>query len=174
MTHDKDTKPLWVRAINTINEISGYISALLILVSTFVVTHMVFVRYFFGMPSYWQTELSIYLLMFTTFIGGAYGLKHGAHVGVDLLSIKLPPRPNLILRIITAILCFGLTAIVAWKAGNMWWEATSMGWKSDSLWGPKLTYPYAILPIGMILISIQYLSIIYEDVVSLKEGSGQS
>lgn len=174
MTRPKDTKPFWVRAINAINEASGYISALLILLCSLVILHAVTVRYFFGLPSYWQTELSIYLLMFATFIGGAYALKHGAHVGVDLLSIKLSGRANLVLRIITAILCLGLTFVVTWKAGNMWWEATSMGWESDTLWGPKLTYPYAILPVGMLLTSLQYLVLIYEDFVALKEDKDES
>jgi C4-dicarboxylate transporter DctQ subunit len=169
MIQSKGKKPMWVRAINGINEVSGYISGLLILVSSLVVLHAVSVRYFFGLPSYWQTELSIYLLMFTTFVGGAYALKHNAHVGVDLLSIKLGARANIILRIITAVLCIGLTILLMWRAGHMWWEATSMGWKSDTLWGPKLTFPYAILPIGMLLTSLQYLALIYEDVVALKE-----
>lgn len=173
MTQTNSKKPLWVRAINGINEASGYISGLLILVSSLVICHAVAVRYFFGLPSYWQTELSIYLLMFTTFIGGAYALKHNAHVGVDILSIKLSPRANLILRVITAVICLVFTLIVAWRAGVMWWDATSMGWKSDTLWGPKLTFPYAILPLGMILTSLQYLALIYEDTVAIKNSKNQ-
>jgi TRAP-type C4-dicarboxylate transport system permease small subunit len=161
-------KPLWVRTINGINEVSGYISGFLILLSSLVVLHQVSVRYFFGLPSIWQTEMSIYLLMFSTFVGGAYALKHNGHVGVDLVSIKLPPRAQAYLRIATSILCLGLTVIVAWKGFNMWWEATENGWKSDTLWGPKLTYPYAILPLGMMLMSLQYLALVYDDVQGLK------
>jgi TRAP-type C4-dicarboxylate transport system permease small subunit len=170
MTDKKIRKPLWIKAINWLSEASGYISGALIMAASLVVLHQVLVRYLFGLPSIWQTEMSIYLLMFASFVGGAYGLKHNAHVGVDLISIKLSPKAQIFLRIVTGALCLGLTVIVAWKGFHMWWEATDKGWRSDTLWGPKLTYPYFILPLGMLLISLQYIVIIYEDITSLKQA----
>lgn len=164
----QSAKPVWIRAIEWLSEFSGYLSALAILLGTIVIMYQVIVRYFFGLPSIWQTEMSIYLLMFASLVGGAYGLKHNAHVGVDIFTIKLSPRKQTYLRIITGVFCLALLVIIAWKSSVMWWEATEKGWRSDSLWGPKLTYPYFILPLGMVLISLQYLALIYEDVISLK------
>jgi TRAP-type C4-dicarboxylate transport system permease small subunit len=174
MSVDKTYKPMWVRAINWLSEASGYISAIIIMVASLVVLHQVALRYFFGLPTIWQTEMTIYLLMFTTFVGGAYGLKHNAHVGVDIFSIKLSPKGQAYLRIITGFFCLALTIIVSWKAFEMWWEATHKGWISDTLWGPKLTYPYLILPVGMLLISLQYIAMIYDDAVSLKQEKDHS
>jgi TRAP-type C4-dicarboxylate transport system permease small subunit len=155
------------RWISWISEASGYISGIAILLASLAIFEEVLFRYFFKWPSIWQVELSIYLLMITAFIGGAYGLKHNAHVGVDLVIIRLPEKVQLIVKTVTSFLCMILTVVIAWKAWEMWWEATSKGWHSDSLWGPPLTYPYLTLPVGMSLITLQYVVIIFENLQAL-------
>lgn len=167
MTTSNKKKPLLFRLIEWLSEISGYLSGIAILAAAFVVFYQVAARYFLKLPTIWQTELTIYLLMFATFVGGAYGLKHNAHVGVEIVLEKISPRAQSILKIVTSILAVILTIIVAWKGFEMWWEATEKGWRSDSLWGPPLMYPYFILPLGMLLISLQYIVLIYEEFLAL-------
>ncbi|HEX6923645.1 MAG TPA: TRAP transporter small permease [Bacillales bacterium] len=173
MSSEKDRKPFIVRTINWINEISGYLSAFALFLAALIIFYKVMVRYFFGIPTIWQTELSIYLLMFVGFVGAAYGLKHGAHVHVDLVIIKLSPRVQSVVRIIVSFLGLVLTVLVDYRAWHMWWIATEKGWHSESLWGPPLTYPYLILPLGMALVSLQFISLIYEEVICLKNGGHQ-
>lgn len=171
MGDQENKKPLLIRAIEWLSEVSGYIGGLAILVSTIIIVHQVLVRYFWGIPAIWQIETSVYLLLITSFVGAAYGLKHDAHVGIDLIVMKLAPRFQRMLRIFTSILCMGLTVIVAWKAWLLWWEATTNGWKSESLLSAPLTIPYFILPLGMVLITLQFIVLIYNDWVWLKTNS---
>lgn len=160
--------PIIIRAINFISEITGYISGFCIFLAALIVTYKVLIRYFLNEPTIWQTEMSIYLLMFGAFIGAAYGLKHDSHVGVDVILERLSTRASSIMRVVTSLLCMVVTIIVAWRAWNMWWHATTMGWHSDSLWGPPLTYPYFILPFGMTLVTLQFIVVIYEDIQKIK------
>ncbi|WP_053362810.1 TRAP transporter small permease [Bacillus sp. FJAT-27251] len=162
-------KPLFIRIIDWLSEVSGYLSGLTILLATLVIVHQVIVRYFFGGSTIWQTEFSTYLVMFTTFVGAAYGLKHNSHVGIDVLVNRLPLKPKSILRIITSLLSFLLTSVVAWKAWEMWHHATELEWKSSSVWAPPLTYPYFILPLGMTLLSLQFIVIIYDEFKNLRK-----
>ncbi|GAB7386856.1 TRAP transporter small permease [Bacillaceae bacterium] len=168
-TYD-NRKPVILRLIDKLSETSGYLSGIALFLSSLVIFYQVLARYFFGIPTVWQTELSIYMLMFASFVGAAYGLKHRAHVGVDIVVEKLPPRVQSGLRLVTSLFCLALTLLVTWKAWGMWWEATEQGWKSSSLWGPPLTYPYFILPLGMTLVSLQYLVLIYEEFQSFRKG----
>jgi TRAP-type C4-dicarboxylate transport system permease small subunit len=46
---------------------------------------------------------------------------------------------------------------VAYKGWELFWEAYSKGWKSDSLWGPPLAIPYFFLPLGLTLLSLQFI-----------------
>lgn len=163
MNEEQALKPMWVRAIERASEWSGYISGLAILASTLIVVYQVCLRYFFGAPAVWQIETSMYLLLLTSFVGAAYGLKHDAHVGIDLIVAKLAPQFQRRLRIFTSILSILLCTVVGWRAWHLWWEATSQGWKSDTLMATPLTIPYFILPLGMLLITLQFLVIIYED-----------
>lgn len=163
-------KPIIIRAINWLSEVSGYLSGLTILLATVVIVHQVIVRYFFGESTIWQTEFSTYLVMFTTFVGAAYGLKHDSHVGIDVIVNKLPVKGKSILRIVTSLFSLMLTIVVAWKAFEMWNHATELGWKSSSVWAPPLTYPYFILPLGMTLVSLQFIVIIYDEWVKLKNS----
>lgn len=164
-------KPTFIRFIETLNEWSGYISGLAILVSTVIIVYEVMMRYFFGRPAIWQIEISMYLLLFTAFVGSSYGLKHGAHVGIDLIVGKLASRVQKKMRIFTSLLCIALTIFVGWRAGLLWLEAYEQGWRAESLISTPLSIPYIALPLGMLLITLQFIVLIYEDWTSLKTNT---
>lgn len=155
------------RWANQTSQLAGYLSAVALLLATFAMLHGVVSRYFLGRPTIWQTELSVYLLIFVTFVGAAYGLKHHAHVGVDLLVERLPERPQLLLRIVTAVLALAVVLVVAWTAGQIWWEAYQGGFRSSTAWRAPLGVVYAILPLGMVLVALQYLAFIVEGLMAL-------
>jgi TRAP-type C4-dicarboxylate transport system permease small subunit len=92
-----------------------------------------------------------------TFLAAAYGLKDGAHINIDLITRLLPPRINVRLSIVTSALSLIFCIIIAWKGWEMWWEAFSKGWKSESVWSFPLAVPYFFLPLGMTLLSLQYV-----------------
>lgn len=108
-------------------------------------------------PTVWQIELAIYLLMMATYVGAAYGLKHGAHIHIDIVTNLLPPRPREILSMVTTVMGFFITGVLAWYSWPMWWEAYEAGYHSESLWGPPLIFPYLLLPLGMSFLALQYL-----------------
>jgi len=164
--------PAWTyvlefRWANATSKITGYLSGVALLAATFSMTHAVASRYFFGHPTIWQTEFSIYLLMFVTFVGAAYGLRHNAHVGVDLLVQTAPPRLQLLLRIISATLSLVVILVVFWTAAKMWSEAAAGGWTTSTAWRAPLSLVYAILPLGMLLVACQYIALIIEGVKGL-------
>lgn len=159
--------PLVVRAVGWLSEATGYLSALALVVATLVTAHAVFVRYFLRQPTIWQTETTIYLLMFVAFVGAAYGLRHHAHVGVDLLIDRVPTRPQLVVRIITALACLAVVLVVMWTSYQNWHEAYLFDHRSPTAFRFPLWIAYAILPLGMLLVALQYLAMIAEGVMGL-------
>lgn len=158
------------RWIDAISEASGYISGFCIVVSTLVICHAIVVRALGG-TTIWQTELAIYLLMVVTFIGGAYGLKHGHHVRVDILLDRLPGRTRPVAELVATTLALLVIGAVAWRSAGMWWHATERGWTSGTAWNPPLVYPYAILPLGMALIALQYVVIVARTIRRITAGA---
>ncbi len=155
------------RWANALSEAAGYLSAVALVAATLVMLHGVGSRYFFGRATVWQTETSIYLLLFVTFFGAAYGLKHHAHVGVDLLVDKLPGRGKLLARLVTSLLSLALVLVVLWKGTGLWYEAWEGGFRSSTALRAPLSVVYAILPLGMLLVAFQYMAFIVEGGLAL-------
>lgn len=171
MSRLKKFSPL--KLIDWLSEISGYVSGVLIVTSMLVVCYGIVVRAL-GQSTVWQIELATYLLIFVTFVGGAYGLKHGKHVRVDLLVNKLPEKVRLCVNLTSSLLCLVLIIVVGWKAFETWLVALESGWSSGTAWDVPLIYPYAILPIGMTVIGLQYVAIIIREARNLAGFTGKS
>lgn len=161
-----------LRWIDRVSEISGYLSGACIFLATLIICYAVVLRAM-GQSTIWQTELATYLLIFVTFVGGAYGLKHGSHVNVDLLLNRLPLRGRMVLHALCAVLSLVLIAVVAWHSYHMWSEAVRGNWTSGTAWNPSLVLPYAILPLGMLLIALQYLAITARALRGLVTGESE-
>jgi TRAP-type C4-dicarboxylate transport system permease small subunit len=164
----KSSVPL--RYIGRLSELAGYTSAVLILASVLVICYGVLLRYFAGASTVWQTELSVYFLIYAAFVGSAYGLKHDDHVKIEFVVRRLPPRAREGVRFLTALLGFGLAVVVAALAFDLWWDATQAGQRSGTAWNPPLTYPYLILPLGMVVLALQYLALAVEIVQGIRSG----
>jgi TRAP-type C4-dicarboxylate transport system permease small subunit len=143
--------------INQLSHISGYLAALSILAATLIIVEQVVVRFVFKMPTIWQVETAIYLLIAATFLGAPYGLKENAHINIDMFIINIPAGGRRKLDCLTAIIAMLFCFFLSYRGAVMWWEAFEGGWRSSSLFSVPLIYPYALLPVGMFLTGLQYI-----------------
>ncbi|MGE5254311.1 MAG: TRAP transporter small permease subunit [Planctomycetaceae bacterium] len=144
--------------VSKISEVSGIVCAVSVLISAGVLTYEVLMRYVFKTPTIWEIEFSVYLLIMATFVGAAYGLKHRGHINIDLVTHLLSKRAQVRLSFFTSVLSLAFCIVLAGLGWEMWWEAASKGWRSDSLWGPPLGISYFFLPFGITLLCLQYLA----------------
>jgi TRAP-type C4-dicarboxylate transport system permease small subunit len=151
-----------MQKIEKLNHALYYVSSLAIVLSAFILTYEVIVRYVLKIPTIWEIETSVYLTVMATYLGAAYGLKDGAHINIDLITRLLPKKFTEKLSLVTSMIALVFCLLLSWKGWGMWWEATAKGWHSESLWGPPLTIPYFFLPLGMTLLSLQYVILISE------------
>lgn len=150
------------RTAERLSELAGYSSAFLILASVLVIGYGVVLRYVVGASTVWQTELSIYFLIYASFVGAAYGLRHGDHVAVDLVVVRLPEPVRNLIAFLAAVLGFLLVVVVAVLGFAFWWDVVESGRRSGTAWNPPLAYPYVILPVGMTVLALQYAVVVQE------------
>ena len=162
MNRSETQKSFVSRSISWLSELSGYASGVLILASMLIICYGVVLRYVLGASTVWQTELAVYFLMFAAFVGGAYGLKHGDHVKLDVVVNRLPGRAQLLVNLVAAALVFLFVAIIGVLSFELWWDAVQTGRRSSTAWNIPLGYPYFMLPLGMTLMALQYLVIAAE------------
>ncbi len=158
---------LFLRFVEGLSRLLGYLSALLLVVAIAIVCHMVFNRYVMNVPTSWQTEFVTYALLASTFLGAPWVLLTRGHVNVELIPLMLGPRGRFLLALVaysaSAVLCILLT----WASYHFWYEAWESGWSSDTMWGPKLWKAYLAMPIGFFAISLQYIA----DLLCLLKGN---
>jgi len=165
----KDSLRMLARIIEAFNRVMYWFSAVAILLSSLILTYEVLMRYIFVIPTIWEIEAAVYLGVLATFMGAAYGLKDGAHINIDLVTRALPPRIQARLYRTMSFISLLFCIYLSYKGWQLWWEAFSKGWRSESLWGPPLAIPYFFLPLGMSLLSLQFIIEIFR-LRKAKEG----
>jgi TRAP-type C4-dicarboxylate transport system permease small subunit len=151
----------YTRAVTRVSQLCGIIAAALIALGVLVVCEMVFVRYALNYSTIWQTDFTTYCLVAATFIGSPYLLLNRGHVNVDVLPHYLGDRGRYRLALASALMSFAFCAVMAVLTFNFWYEAWSQRWVSDTMWRARLWIPYAAMPIGLVILTLQYIADIY-------------
>src|SRR6266700_5410179 len=147
----------FVRAVRLISQLCGFVAAGLIAAGVLVVCHMVFVRYVLNQNTIWQTDFTTYCLIAATFVGSPFLLLTRGHVNVDVLPHYLGPRSRFWLALFAASLSLAFSVVLAVLTFNFWREAWDNRWVSDTMWRARLWIPYSSMPIGLGLVSLQYV-----------------
>lgn len=161
----------FVSAIEAVSRLCGMASMLLIAASTLVVSHMVFMRYFLGASTIWQTEFVVYAMIASTFIGAPYVLMLKGHVSVDLLPNLLGGYAKRLLDVLAALLSLAFCGLLAWSGWHYFYEALSKGWTTDTVWALPLWIPLLPLPLGIIILCLQYVAEIYKNWTGTTEAA---
>ncbi|MCG5534002.1 TRAP transporter small permease [Halorhodospira sp. 9621] len=149
---------LFLRVVRGLNAGAATLASLMLVVAALVVCQMVFVRYGLNQSTYWQTELVTFLLVGATLLGSPYVLQQRGHVTMDLLPMLLGSRGKRILAVVANTLGFGFVVLLL-VTGFIWWlEYYETQWRSMSVWGPRLWIPYLAMPVGMLLLSLEYIA----------------
>lgn len=149
---------LFLRVVEGLSRLLGYIAAVLLIIAIAVVCHMVFNRFVLNLPTSWQTEFVTYALIASTFLGAPWVLLTRGHVNVELIPLMLGHRGRFALALIAYLASALLCILLTWGSIEFWYEAWEAGWTSDSIWAPKLWKAYLSMPIGFFAISLQYIA----------------
>ena len=147
----------FIRAVTRISQVCGIVAAALIAGGVLVVCEMVFVRYVLNENTIWQTDFTTYSLVGATFIGSPYVLLTRGHVNVDVLPHYLGQTARYYLALASILMSFAFCAVMTVLTFNFWHEAWSQSWVSDSMWRARLWIPYGAMPLGLGLVTLQYV-----------------
>ncbi len=141
--------------LDGLNGVMAVLSSIAIAAAGFVLTWEVAGRYFFKIPSDWQDELSVFLLVGATFASAAWIQTRRGHVAIDALAVLLPPRVDYARRVLADVLSLAFVTFFAWKSFTLLEEALVDGQTTSSAWGPPLWIPYLCMAAGMSLLALQ-------------------
>ncbi len=145
------------RALAAVNE-KVFVACMLALVAAAIIlTGSVLLRYFLRVPTDWQDEASVFLMVGCTFLSAGYVQSYRGHVGIEALAGLLSPRTNAWRRFVCDVASLAFCVFFSWKSWTLLREAWVEGQTSSSAWAPPLWIPYGLMAAGMTLLSLQLL-----------------
>jgi len=160
----------FLKTIDQISEKSGKAVSFLILLLVGVILYEIASRYFFKSPTIWAHEISQMIYGAYVILLGAYVLKRGGHVNVDLLYGRFQPRTRAIIDLFTWLLFFYFCGLLLWKGGEMAWDSFGFRETDSTSFAPPL-YPIKMMvPLGALLILLQGLAKFIRDLTFAVTG----
>jgi TRAP-type C4-dicarboxylate transport system permease small subunit len=151
----------FIRIVRLVSTLCGYVAAALIAVGVVVVCEMVFVRFVLNENTIWQTDFVTYSLVAATFIGSPFVLMTKGHVNVDVLPLYLSKGPRYWLALASMLLAMSFCVVMFALTWNYWLESWNQRWLSNTMWRVRLWIPYASMPIGIGVLTLQYVAELY-------------
>ena len=155
-----------VMFINRLSRLCGALAAGLIGVSILIVCQMVLLRYGFRASTTWQTDAVTFGLVAATIIGSPYLLHVGGHVGVDLFTRLFSRKTQRWFSLFSSFAVLLIALALAYTGGHLAWEAWEGNWLSETVAEIPLWLPYASMPLGFGLLTLQALA----DMIALALG----
>lgn len=104
--------------LNMVNKFEEGVISLLLVLMTLLVFAEVVMRFGFDTGSLWIQELTLHLSAWFVLFGVSYGIKVGAHIGVDAVVRLLPSTAHRVVSVLAILLCLiycGLYFYGSWE-----------------------------------------------------------
>ena len=148
----------------------SYALGFMLLIQVIVIVSQVLLRNFADYPIAWSEELSRYLMIWVTFLGGAWAVAEDQNIVIDILVTKLRPRWQawalFVADLVTAIL---LVLLIKWSL-DMFRHPVIWFQRSPAMQLPMI-YLYMSLPLGCFLMLVLQ---VLRSFIRIRRGSGSS
>lgn len=145
------------RLMTYVNEKIMAVATVALLTAAGVLTLGVLLRYFLKVPTDWQDETAVFLIVGSIFMCGAYVQSYRGHVGIEAVAAILPAAVNRVRGILVDIGSFAFCAFFSWKCWTLLYEAVHEGQVTSSSFAPPLWIPYGLMATGMTMVALQLL-----------------
>jgi TRAP-type mannitol/chloroaromatic compound transport system permease small subunit len=164
-----------IEVIDNVNEYVAKGVSILILISSLAVCYEVLARYVLARPTFWSYEASYMMSSTYWLLGGAWTLKIGRHVTVDVIYSRFfSPRMQAAVDIFFYLVLYLPVTIFVFKFGiDYAWESWKLGELSHlSPWHPPI-YPFkTLIPLTFFMLTTQGIVELTRCIWKFKELKG--
>jgi len=122
----------------------------------------------------WSVALTKAMFGWLIFVGLAWGVRIGAHIGIDLLVRQFSPENQRRVALLALVICLGYCALMAYSSEQ--WVATlySVGTSAEDLdrFGIRQWQIVMIVPIGFALMFLRFLQVFIRVIQGKQQGLG--
>lgn len=146
---------------NLFNKLEEGIIALLLVTMTLLVFTEVIMRFVFHSGFLWMEEVTLHISAWMVLFGASYGVRVGAHIGVDALVRHVAPGLQRIFGIIAVSLSLVYCALLSYGAWIYLVKIRKIGLEMEDLPFPKWI-AHSIMLIGMLLLAWRLLVLLIQ------------
>ena len=157
----------YVRFVDRISWFTGLFSMYLVFAMIAILSYASIMKVFF-LPSLWTVEMAQFVMVAYFTLGGAYTLKEGDHVRMDLVYSGLAVRTKARTDLFTAVVLIGFLVMMQIGGISSLIYALQYGEKSFSAWAPLMWPIKVVLNVGIFLTLLQAVAIFFKDWALLK------
>jgi C4-dicarboxylate transporter, DctQ subunit len=142
----------------------GYLEEGLIIVLMGAMTLLTFgqvvARYVFNYSFVWALELTGVMFAWLIFVGMSYGVRVGAHIGIDAAVKLLGERAARIVGGIALVLCIVYALIVLWGGSLYVIKMYDVGIEMQDMPVPQWV-PRLVLPLGYLMLTLRFVQALW-------------
>ena len=157
---------MFARIIHHLEE--GFIALLLALMVTISFVQVIN-RYVLGTGFTWALELVTYLFAWLVLFGVSYGIKTGAHIGIDALVSQFPQKLRRVIGFLGVVACCAYCIIMLIGAVEYVHKLYELDIEAQDLPVPRWV-PFIMLPIGLSLALLRLLQVGWRTLSGQQEG----
>jgi TRAP-type C4-dicarboxylate transport system permease small subunit len=143
--------------LKKVNATCATLAGIVLLFITFSIFIDVFLRYVFGKPTIWITEVSTYLFLYVIYLGTAYTLQQEMHIKVTFLLDAFSKRTQRVVDLVTSIMATLFTVVLLWQTSLMTWSAIKDKWTSPTALNAPYMYVYSVMVVGSFLLLLSFV-----------------
>ena len=144
----------FVRVIELIADIGGYVPGWLVPLMMLLVFVEVFMRYVVGQPLMVADEYAGYMLVAISFLGLAYTWKEKGHVRITALIERLPVKISNWFRLVGLVLVLAFVLELIYFSYFYMARSFKLHMASDTWIRTPLQIPQMALPIGFVILAL--------------------
>lgn len=138
----------------------GIFSGIVLLSILALMSAEVVFRYALNKPILGTVEISSYLLVIFCFTGMAFTQSQKGHISLELVTQRLSPGINHLLRIVTSVLSLTIFAVITWQTSLAFWKS----WEIQEVrWG---ALPLPVWPVKF-MVAFGSLVLCFQLVINL-------
>ncbi len=161
---------LYVKWVDSLSRWTGIFAMFLLFALLGILLYSTIMKTWF-LPSLWTVEAAQFVMVSYYLLGGAWTLKEGEHVRMDLLYSRWTPRKKAGVDLVTGLaMIFFLGLLFAGGVASSYyaWQTNE---HSFSAWRPPMLPVKLIMTFGIFLTLLQAAAIFFRDWATLRGAS---
>lgn len=154
---------------NLVNQIEEAIMSLILVAMTLLVFVQVVARFGFDTGIDWAQEATLLLSGWFVILGASYGVKAGAHIGVDVFVKMLPSKAHRAATVVAVLACLLYCVLFLIGSWDYVMKMRMIGIELEDIPVPKWIAS-SVLIIGFVLLIIRFLQLGWKVITGQADG----